>query len=669
MTEPGGFKLIIEDDEGHRNVVPVDLGEVSIGRLEGNTIRLNERNVSRRHARLFKDTGSVIAEDLDSYNGVFLNGDRVKGRHDVRDGDVLRIGDFQLELRGEGLQSHTEETTQRTNASGGETTQPEIRVGSAPQAAISGKPTAPKVEEQPEARAEPTAIIRTSHLEDVEASRRENQATIAGQKAKLICVSTQFAGHEFEVTKTEMVIGRTVDNDIAIDHRSVSRHHAKLAVSGKSCKVIDLKSANGTLVNGEEYAQVDLKKGDLIEFGHVKCRFVPPGENYTFTQEELAAIQKGGAGEVDTTAPGTTQTRLGTSIIEILKANQLLVIAIGALGLAVVVMIVWLLTSGGEQEPKQAGAAQAIPLSEAGSSTGAPATSTPGLPATAQSSAVSEADRLVARANAAMAQHQWQQAAALARAALAINPEHIQAQEVVTRANAEAESQGAYDAAVAAINANNWSQAWNRLQEIPEKSSFTTQARSLIGQVKGALVNEKVTAIEHAVSSGDFDAAEQLVTEIGILEPNRPELNKLTLEVAKGRQKAVAEKGKPGGRKPVKGKTAAPSAPSPTPTQPTPRPETSPSAAAAGEEAKQSNSEGVKALQAGNFQKAADLFSRCIKLDPKLCQCYRALGITYAKAGNGPKAYRYYKQYLKTCPTASDATQVEQLLKQYEQAQ
>ena len=32
--------------------------------------------------------------------------------------------------------------------------------------------------------------------------------------------------------------------------------------------------------------------GDLIEFGHVKFRFVPPGENYTFTADELAAIQK-----------------------------------------------------------------------------------------------------------------------------------------------------------------------------------------------------------------------------------------------------------------------------------------------------------------------------------------------------------------------------------------
>ena len=42
------------------------------------------------------------------------------------------------------------------------------------------------------------------------------------------------------------------------------------------------------------------------------------------------------------------------------------------------------------------------------------------------------------------------------------------------------------------------------------------------------------------------------------------------------------------------------------------------------------------------------------------------MGIAHAQAGNGPKAYRHYKQYLKVCPDASDAPAVIELLKQYE---
>ena len=40
------MKLIIEDDEGRKTVVPFARDEITIGRQEGNTIRLTERNVS-----------------------------------------------------------------------------------------------------------------------------------------------------------------------------------------------------------------------------------------------------------------------------------------------------------------------------------------------------------------------------------------------------------------------------------------------------------------------------------------------------------------------------------------------------------------------------------------------------------------------------------------------
>ncbi|MBI5509525.1 MAG: FHA domain-containing protein [Deltaproteobacteria bacterium] len=643
MTETSSFKLIIEDDEGRRSVVPVDLGEVSIGRLDGNTIRLNERNVSRRHARLFKEASNVVAEDLDSYNGVYINGDRVKGRREVRDGDVLRIGDFQLELRGEGLPSRTNETTQRTNAPDAEATQPDIRVtGGAP-----ASPAKPASEENPEPRPEPTAIIRTSHLEDVEAARRDNKAIIAGQKAKIACVSTQYAGRDFEIGKTEMVIGRTPDNDIAIDHRSVSRHHAKIVVMGKSYKVIDLKSANGTLVNGEEYAQVDLKRGDLIEFGHVKFRFVPPGEDYAFTPEEAAAIQKGGRDSGGAATPGAGGARRETSLVDLFRSNQLLVIAIGALAVAILVMIVWLLATGGDDQAK------------------APPGPTP--PIGPVPAPTSEVEKLVARANAAMVQRNFQQAATLARAALAMEPENAPAQETVSRADAEAEAQQAYDAAVAAINSNNWSLAWSRLQEIPDKSVFAPQAALLMPQVKGALVTEKVTDADRAVANGEVETAEQLTAEIGALEPGRADVARLQAAITKARAEAQShtitkargkakEKAK-GGLSPGGGTT------------PAIKPPEANGGGATGEDPKPIYTEGTKALTGGNYQKAIDLFNRCTRADPKFCLCYRALGISYAKSGNGPKAYRYYKQYLKTCPTAADAPQVEQLLKQYEQAQ
>src|SRR5437773_2546983 len=93
------FKLIIEDDEGKTTVVPLIRDEITIGRKEGNTIRLTERNVSRKHAKLLKQNGTIFIEDLTSYNGIKVNGDRIAGRAPVNEGDRIQIGDYQLALK------------------------------------------------------------------------------------------------------------------------------------------------------------------------------------------------------------------------------------------------------------------------------------------------------------------------------------------------------------------------------------------------------------------------------------------------------------------------------------------------------------------------------------------------------------------------------------------
>src|SRR6187549_2723902 len=93
------MKLIIEDDEGRKTVVPFVREEITIGRQEGNTIRLTERNVSRRHARLMRQNGHVVVEDLGSSNGTRINGERISGQSSVKDGDLIQIGDYDLALQ------------------------------------------------------------------------------------------------------------------------------------------------------------------------------------------------------------------------------------------------------------------------------------------------------------------------------------------------------------------------------------------------------------------------------------------------------------------------------------------------------------------------------------------------------------------------------------------
>jgi len=92
------LRLIIEDDEGSTTIVPLGKDTITIGRQQGNTIQLTEKNVSRRHAQLLPEGESWVLEDLGSYNGVKVNGRVASGRVVLQEGDVVQIGDYHLAL-------------------------------------------------------------------------------------------------------------------------------------------------------------------------------------------------------------------------------------------------------------------------------------------------------------------------------------------------------------------------------------------------------------------------------------------------------------------------------------------------------------------------------------------------------------------------------------------
>ncbi len=70
-----------------------------IGRAEGCEILLESLSVSRQHALALIDDQGALIEDLNSTNGIYLNGRKVK-RARLRDGDALTIGDVKFRVSG-----------------------------------------------------------------------------------------------------------------------------------------------------------------------------------------------------------------------------------------------------------------------------------------------------------------------------------------------------------------------------------------------------------------------------------------------------------------------------------------------------------------------------------------------------------------------------------------
>ncbi len=237
------YKLVIYDDEGKTTVVPLIRDEVSIGRKEGNTIRLTDRNVSRRHAQLDrKDEDTFELTDLGSRNGTKVNGEPVgKEPRLVKPGDQVAIGDYNLSVR--------------TDVSAG---------------------------------------IPMGRQMDPGENAGVGKVT---PHARLVMLGDPEPGREFDLTVNLYVVGRSEEANMKIDDASISRAHARLDGDEGQWTISDLDSINGIFVNGMRKDDYLLKSGDVIEMGTVKLRFVAPGEPYEYlTGDEPPAQKKSGTG-------------------------------------------------------------------------------------------------------------------------------------------------------------------------------------------------------------------------------------------------------------------------------------------------------------------------------------------------------------------------------------
>jgi len=457
------FSLIIEDDAGKQIVVPFARDVITIGRKEGNTIRLTERNVSRFHAKLSRENGHVHVEDLKSFNGVKLNGDRIAGRVQVAAGDVIEIGDYHLELRSNAAAqtaklgpSHKsagvadapaesdefEGDTQRWEPPpaaakipiGGIPTTELAPVASPfgegsgdtermalsqtplsaqqswpPPAARAPMPSLTMADMEPTARQPianvpigglappppmapmaplpappPAAPAFAPVLAPLDESTQDMPLPAAqafarghqGHKApalteqlrlspanpaddvslpRLVVLNTIFSGSTFPLRAAENVLGRTDDNDIVLEHKSVSRNHAKLVREGERVRILDLKSANGVLVNGQEVEQHVLRSGDVIELGRVRIRFVPTGERFAVSPDEIEKARLADAAndfeEGSQTVNVTNPLRAPQAAPATAAAPKPVVLyaIVGVLAVVVIILLIVVLSRGGGQ--------------------------------------------------------------------------------------------------------------------------------------------------------------------------------------------------------------------------------------------------------------------------------------------------------------------------------
>lgn len=108
----------------------------------------------------------------------------------------------------------------------------------------------------------------------------------------------QDLGRKYNLDAPTLVLGRSSKCDVQIDQESVSRAHSKIINGGKSIRIRDLGSTNGTYVNDEPIEERALEDGDLIKIGRTIFKFLSGGNIERAYHEEIYRL---------TTIDGLTQ--------------------------------------------------------------------------------------------------------------------------------------------------------------------------------------------------------------------------------------------------------------------------------------------------------------------------------------------------------------------------
>ncbi len=90
-------RLVVRRAPGHDAGMIYDIdADLILGRGDRAEIRLEDPFASSRHARVYRQAGAVVLEDLDSTNGTYLNEELLDSPRPLHPGDHVRIGDSEF---------------------------------------------------------------------------------------------------------------------------------------------------------------------------------------------------------------------------------------------------------------------------------------------------------------------------------------------------------------------------------------------------------------------------------------------------------------------------------------------------------------------------------------------------------------------------------------------
>jgi pSer/pThr/pTyr-binding forkhead associated (FHA) protein len=447
--------------------------------------------------------------------------------------------------------------------------------------------TTPFLKEAPLSSGVPTQLIEAPTIQNPALAPKPEPVGMA----RLVVVSSNFAGQEFVLDKAAVVIGRTDENDVVINHRSISRHHAKVVRENGHYHVVDLQSANGVRVNGEEYGKVELRRGDHVDLGHVRLRFVAPNEDFVFERDAQIVDVSGRRG-----------------------GKSGLLVGIVAVALAGGAFVMWKFVgqpSGGNNTP----------------------------PIAKSADVESQVARLLLDADRAMKSEEWELAIGKCDDALKLDPSQELARDKRQKAEAERKNRAAYQRFQSAAEKDAFEAAVNEYSNVAEDSIYRQRGVETYARVKKGFIRLHLDEARKQRAANDCDSARKHAEAVMTVDESNQEAISLAKnceqsQVAKASPERVAKVEHPPKVERVAKAERTPKAAVPEHSDTPPRPERQsdestdtpapPGVNAAAEKVLQ---EAQDAYVHGQYASAIDLAKKAAKAQP--AKAWRIIGASY----------------------------------------
>lgn len=120
---------------------------------------------------------------------------------------------------------------------------------------------------------EPDGSPATAPLQPTQVMPSGDVPVAGGAPGRTKQARIELEGASCYLDRDVVTVGRGLDNDVVVEDRRVSRHHARIQRGPRGWEVMDLASTNGTFVNGRQVKQRLIESGDMISLGGLDMKF------------------------------------------------------------------------------------------------------------------------------------------------------------------------------------------------------------------------------------------------------------------------------------------------------------------------------------------------------------------------------------------------------------